>query len=561
MTARMRRLSTATAIAACALCLLAPGVSAAWEQVGFPVRGTETAFRNFDLKRIGGTVYTAVADEHNIYVYRIDQNGDWAFLNVVNTRPAGDPSLAEGPGGVPWLAWTEQDADGVAQIHAGYLDQSGYYWHEPDGRDWQINYRPPPSDPNHDDTGPWYADSPRLVFLGDRPYITFLQDNPSEYQVDAVRLAKDGHSWERIGRELFSYLPRNPGAAVIDGILNVGVVGGFDSAVAGRLSQAGNWETLGSPNQSVKDDQGYPFDGPFNRITGFDGETQVLWTGRERTYVSKPTDDGSWQVVGGGPVALVGRPADIREIGGRLYVAWIGSESVPELHVSRLADDGNSWIEVDGPVGHPVSGGARLTGLDGVPYIAFTESTGYGSALKVARLAGAPAPIGPDDDGSGPGEDPPVKGVPVLPPRGSHPDPVLTPDVCGFRMQGTPGRDTLTGTSGPNTIHGLAGDDLLSGGAGSDCLLGGDGEDKLYGGAGNDSLIGGADEDLLVGGAGGDRLSGGAGWDEFRGGPGNDSIDAADGRGETVHCGRGVDHVRADRFDRVRGCEHVRVVR
>jgi hypothetical protein len=42
------------------------------------------------------------------------------------------------------------------------------------------------------------------------------------------------------------------------------------------------------------------------------------------------------------------------------------------------------------------------------------------------------------------------------------------------------------------------------------------------------------------------------------GGAGADIIDAVDGRADRVRCGSGRDRVRADKFDRLRGCERVR---
>lgn len=558
----------AAAIAACVLCLLAPPAGAAWEEVGATIRQADPGFSSFDVKRIGGRLYNAVTDAHNVYLYRLDDYGYWEFLDRVNERPAGDPSLAEGPDGVPWLAWVEDNADGVAQVRAGWLDPSGHYFHEPDPRDWSINYR----NPEYPEPGLYFAAEPKLVFLGDRPYITFLNDNGVDWTLQVVRLTEAGNAWERIGSGLLSSIPHNPDAAVVDGLLNIGLTDGWDFAAAGRLSQAGQWEDFGEANESIQDSDGYDVWGPFDGIAGFGGEAHVLWSTEgyddyttNEVIVSKRVN-GAWQVVGG-PVASDAWGRSIRQIGGRLYAAWIDSRNSPELHVSRLADDGSSWTEVGGPVGHPVSGGAVLVGVDGVPYIEFTESNGHGATVKVMRLVGAPASIGPDETGSGPGEDPPVEGKLILPPRGGpkppdppdDPDPPVVHDVCGPRIAGTRHADRIAGTATADTIRGLGGDDTLSGGRAFDCLFGGLGEDRLSGGAGNDRLDGGADEDVLAGGPGGDRLRGGAGWDDFSGGRGDDTIDAADGRGESVRCGRGHDTVRADRFDRLRGCERVKV--
>jgi hypothetical protein len=71
----------------------------------------------------------------------------------------------------------------------------------------------------------------------------------------------------------------------------------------------------------------------------------------------------------------------------------------------------------------------------------------------------------------------------------------------------------------------------------------------LRGGRGNDVLTGGILEDFLAGGPGRDLL-----W----GGRGDDEIESHDSRRDTVRCGSGRDRVKADRRDRLRGCELVR---
>jgi Ca2+-binding RTX toxin-like protein len=68
-------------------------------------------------------------------------------------------------------------------------------------------------------------------------------------------------------------------------------------------------------------------------------------------------------------------------------------------------------------------------------------------------------------------------------------------------------------------------------------LIGGPGNDRLNGGTGNDTLIGNGGKDSLVGG------------------PGNDAINARDGVRELVKCGPGKDRVKADKKDRLSGCE------
>jgi hypothetical protein len=96
---------------------------------------------------------------------------------------------------------------------------------------------------------------------------------------------------------------------------------------------------------------------------------------------------------------------------------------------------------------------------------------------------------------------------------------------------------------------------------GNDRLVGGKGEDALFGGAGNDKLVGGSGSDLLSGGTGADVIAGGPGRNRYDGGMGGDSINAANGVRELVDCGFGRDYVKADRRDRLSGCEKVKRIR
>jgi Ca2+-binding RTX toxin-like protein len=157
-------------------------------------------------------------------------------------------------------------------------------------------------------------------------------------------------------------------------------------------------------------------------------------------------------------------------------------------------------------------------------------------------------------------------------------------------LLGTPLADMICGLGGADSINGLAGNDTLYGdqcnavararaaaapdgadrlvgSAGNDKLYGAGGNDNLNGGSGNDRLAGGRGHDVLTGGAGRDRLDGGSGNDKLNGGPGanayvggsgRDTIDARNKTKDTVDCGKGRDAVRADKKDRLRGCERVK---
>jgi len=77
--------------------------------------------------------------------------------------------------------------------------------------------------------------------------------------------------------------------------------------------------------------------------------------------------------------------------------------------------------------------------------------------------------------------------------------------------------------------------------------------------------VGGPGADRLAGGGGGDRLTDApsaysfgvlsAGSNRVSGGPGDDVIDVANAQHDVVRCGPGHDRIRADRADRLLGCE------
>jgi Ca2+-binding RTX toxin-like protein len=181
------------------------------------------------------------------------------------------------------------------------------------------------------------------------------------------------------------------------------------------------------------------------------------------------------------------------------------------------------------------------------------------------------------DRGPAPSPPPPASGP--SPTSGALLGPVETGTLdhgaCAMDRLGTPGDDRIDGTASGDSLFGLQGNDVLNGQANDDCLFGGVGSDRLSGAAGddrllgddandavpgNDRLFGNAGNDLLVGGPGRDRLRGGAGRNRLRGGSGNDRLNALNGRRDRVNCGKGRDTARVDGFDRVRGCEQVRLL-
>ena len=196
-----------------------------------------------------------------------------------------------------------------------------------------------------------------------------------------------------------------------------------------------------------------------------------------------------------------------------------------------------SWNRDDVPIAGAGSASYAVAPADVGRRISCTVTAFNGGGSTAATSA----PVTPVATGSSPG-----------------PLPGPLPGACANIRAGSRAADTLTGSAFGDLLRGLGGDDVLAGRAGDDCLNGGPGNDRLSGGGGDDRLKGGGGRDRLTGGGGRDRLEGGGGRDRLDAGRGNDTIVSRDGRRETVTCGRGKkDRVRADRVDRLVGCERV----
>jgi hypothetical protein len=141
--------------------------------------------------------------------------------------------------------------------------------------------------------------------------------------------------------------------------------------------------------------------------------------------------------------------------------------------------------------------------------------------------------------------------------RGTRDDDVVRGTAFGDRLVGGDGDDLLKGQGADDCLEGGTGADVLDGGVGNDRLAGSSGRDRLSGGSGDDKLTAGKGNDRLTGGPGNDTISPGSGRDVVDAGGGNDTINSVDGVKETISCGAGRDTVRADRRDRLKGCEKV----
>jgi Ca2+-binding RTX toxin-like protein len=144
-------------------------------------------------------------------------------------------------------------------------------------------------------------------------------------------------------------------------------------------------------------------------------------------------------------------------------------------------------------------------------------------------------------------------------------DVTVAGDLAALNAVGRGGDDSIL--SAPDAL--LPNDGVFStGGSGDDrleaprdgggLLQGGPGDDLLIGGMRGDLLEGGGGKDQISGAGGNDRIEPGSGRDVIRAGSGHDHIEARDSIRDIVRCGSGPDFVKADKRDRLRGCEAVR---
>ena len=136
--------------------------------------------------------------------------------------------------------------------------------------------------------------------------------------------------------------------------------------------------------------------------------------------------------------------------------------------------------------------------------------------------------------------------------------PTLQKGFCTNETVGTKLGDKLKGSKRSDRILGRGGKDRISGLGDRDCLTGGAKKDRISGGKGADRVNGGKGRDRLSGGRGADLLVGGSGKDTIAGGPGRDRLRTRDHKRDVVRCGKGRDRVKADRRDKLVGCEKVK---
>jgi len=525
---------------------------------------------------VSGAPYVAYASPQGVRVARPEPGGDsWVQVGVPIRHTAGadvrDPTVIQAPDGRVWVAWTEADARGVYQVRVAR--RSGTAWQQVVGGARPINAD---IDPNR---GPASGGGPQIAFLDATPYVSYIQDNPSESSISVVRLNADGSAWERlnppVGADARPRIASSGGRLYVAKSDRIG-----PAAVVYRLkADKTGWESVGA--------LGFPDHAFFGDIADIGGAPSGLFVTAEdhQLFASSLDSADAWQPIGGGPILTSdprALPESLTALAGVPYAAWLqGPTGAHAVQVAYVKD--GAWTQVPSPSTVDADAEmARVAAATSSVYLLWREAVGGADQLHMARL-GEPAepvvpPYDPDDDGSGDPIGPPV--IPPAPPEpaghcsntivGSSLGDVLTGTRGSDSINGLAGRDQVLGYAGGDCLFGSAGNDFIAGGHGADRELGGKGRDVIRGGTEADTLFGGPDSDQLHGDSGNDDLNGGSGDDAIFGGPGRDEIgggggdDRIDVRGggtDLVACGSGRDTVLIDRDDAIRGCDTVFVGR
>jgi hypothetical protein len=541
MTLHRKVRGTVAGVLAAVVTALVPAAASAapeWQRLPDPPGGDAFAL-------VGGVPMTAYATTAGVRVVRPTVSGDaWRFVGGPIRREAGhevrEPSIAEGPDGRPWVAWTELDSSGrVRQARVAKL--VGTTWRMVGG---QINV---PIDP---DRGPASANDPQLAFFEDTPYVAYLQDNPAETSISVVRLSADGSTWERIsppgGPDSRARIVASGGRLYVTKVVRT-----LPAVLAYRLKPDGTgWEDAGAPSSPELSSSG--------ELAAVGGAPAVFFADHDTgdLVVSSLGADDTWAPLGGGPLAAgSGSVESLAGVGEVPYAAWLDGGA---LNVSFVED--GSWAQTPSP-GMAGSDAtlARLASGRTDLFIMWKETTTGATTTHVAKLGEpyVPPPDDGSDDTGGDEDTPPGPPEPPAPAPTGHCRNVITGTASGNVLNGTALSDSISGLGGRDLLYGNGGDDCLFGGNGPDILFGQGGGDTMFGGNGGDELQGGRGDDDLNGRAGNDFITGGPGQDAVGGGSGNDHIDVRGGGPDLVACGSGRDTVRVDRSDGTRGCERI----
>jgi hypothetical protein len=342
-------------------------------------------------------------------------------INESADQSGGQPSLTS-IDGVPYVAWVEESAvDSRFQVHVARLNATGTAW-EKVGE--STNAAAPINQSATRD-----ARGPSLTEINGVPYVAWSEPDSLGDKIRVARLNAAGTAWEKVGQTASPGSPinqaanRNAGDPSLTAINGVPYVawseedsGSNNQIRVARLNAAGTaWEKVGQSTNPAS-----PINAASNKdayepsLVAIDGVPYVAWSEEDAAANAQirvarlNATSTAWEKVGETTPSLQASPInqasdrgayepDLIVIDGVPYVAWEeSSASGYKVRVARLNAAGAAWEKV-GQTANPASPinwsadsdafTPTLAAIGGVPYIAWMEDDAAGtSQVRVARL-------------------------------------------------------------------------------------------------------------------------------------------------------------------------------
>ena len=261
-------------------------------------------------------------------------------------------------------------------------DSAGAGWSEPSAGSLNADTAQP-------------ADSASTTTAGGTPYVGWNESDGTRYQIRVKRL--EGAAWTPVGGSLNVSTGRD---AYYPSLASVGDVpyaaweetDGSHSQIRVKRLESGSWTAVGdSLNVDVARDAEHA------SIADIGGVPYVAWSeynGAHELIHVKRLEGAAWVTVGAALNVSTSEDArypSITSVAGVPYAAWSEDDgTAAQVRVARL--EGSAWTPVGGSLN--VSGtvdadGPRITGIGGVPHVAWPEGNGATRHLRVKRLDGS----------------------------------------------------------------------------------------------------------------------------------------------------------------------------
>jgi hypothetical protein len=363
------RLAAAAAVACVALAAPAGASAAAtWQRLGPAPGGNSFAV-------VAGTPYVTYTSSAGVRVAKFAGTaGKWRKVGGAVRHGRGNavasPTVVAGPGGKAWLTWTEATRKSGYQVRVARF--SNGKWREVvGGKDPISQSQPSQSDPGRK---VFTSGTPRLAFLGGRPYVAYIDTDPIDSFAVVARLSSNGRHWQRVSKGLTEVSINRPNLANAGGRLflefherthEAPLYHRFDAA-------SSTWKSL--PLAQSGDSA------LFGGMVGFGGALHTLFSELPSgdVFVSKLGADDQWTHVG--PHLATDpsiAPQSIATDGSTLYAAYAQTVSgVEHLDVFFFTDAGWTRAPDPTPAGSTVGSAALAGAAGGGVWLLAHESAG-----------------------------------------------------------------------------------------------------------------------------------------------------------------------------------------